>query len=57
MATLKILNSGSSGNSYILECNDEILLIELGLPWKDILNGLNYSEGLQKVRGCLTSHL
>ena len=54
MAILKILSSGSHGNSYILECDNEQLLIELGISWKDILKGLDYN--LTKVRACLVSH-
>lgn len=55
MAKLKVLSSGSSGNCYILECDNEQLIIELGVSWKDILKGLDYN--LTKVKGCLTSHI
>ncbi len=48
------LNSGSSGNCYLLECNNEVLIIELGVSWKEVLKGLNYD--LSKVVGCLVSH-
>lgn len=54
MALLKVVGSGSSGNSYIVECDNEILLIELGMSWKDILKGLNYK--IEDVAGCLVSH-
>lgn len=54
MAKLKVLGSGSSGNCYILDCDGEQLLIELGISWKDIIRGLNYD--LSKVIGCLVSH-
>lgn len=54
MATLKTLSSGSHGNSYILECGNEQLLIELGISWKEILKGLNYD--LSKIVCCLVSH-
>lgn len=54
MATLKTISSGSIGNCYILECNDESLIIELGVSWVEILKGVNYD--LSKVRGCLSSH-
>lgn len=57
MAKLKVLGSSSQGNCYILDCQGESLIIELGLPWKEILKGLNYREGFERVRGCLTSHL
>lgn len=56
MAQLKVLSSGSHGNAYILECDNEYLLIELGIDWKDMLKQLNYKEGFEQVRGCLTSH-
>lgn len=54
MATLKTLSSGSHGNCYILDCDGEQLLIELGISWKDIIRGLDYD--LSKVIGCLVSH-
>lgn len=55
MATLKVLSSGSHGNSYLLQCKDETLILELGIKWGDILKGLNYNLGC--VCGCLCSHL
>lgn len=54
MAQLNVLSSGSHGNAYILECDNEQLLIELGIKWKDILKGLDYD--LTKVQGCIASH-
>ena len=54
MAKLKVLSSGSSGNCYIIDCDNEQLIIELGISWKEILKGLNYD--LTKVRACLVSH-
>lgn len=54
MATLKVLSSGSHGNSYLLQCKDETLILELGIKWDDILKGLDYNLGC--VCGCLVSH-
>ena len=54
MAELRVIGSGSSGNAYILQCNNETLLIELGMPWKDFLKSLNYK--IDDVAGCLVSH-
>lgn len=51
---LKVLASGSKGNCYILETPTGSLLIEAGLPWKEILKGLDYD--ISKVVGCLISH-
>lgn len=54
MAELKTIGSGSSGNAYILQCNNETLLIELGMSWSEILKGLNYK--INDVAGCIVSH-
>lgn len=51
---LKVLSSGSHGNSYILQSPTGTLLIECGIPYKKILQGLNFD--LQEVVGCLISH-
>lgn len=53
-ATLTTIGSGSSGNAYCLDVNGERLLIEVGLPWKQILKALNFN--LEDVRACLVSH-
>lgn len=54
MAKLKILSSGSQGNFYVIECNNEWLIIELGVAWKEILRYLNYK--LENVVGVCVSH-
>lgn len=53
---LKVLGSGSSGNCYLLqnENENEILMLECGLPWKIILKGLDFN--LNNVVGCLVTH-
>ncbi len=51
---LKVLASSSKGNSYILESPTGNLLIEAGIPWKEILQGLDYD--ISKVVGCFVSH-
>lgn len=42
MATLKVVGSGSKGNTYIIEAGGEHLLLDLGCKWNDILEGLCY---------------
>ena len=54
MAELLVFGSGSSGNSYAIKCKEETLLLELGLHWRDILQGLNYK--IDDLAGCLVSH-
>lgn len=51
---LKCLGSGSSGNCYIIETNKESLILELGLPWGEILKGLDYN--LSNIVGACVSH-
>ncbi|MBD0822613.1 MBL fold metallo-hydrolase [Aestuariibaculum marinum] len=51
---LKILGTGSKGNAYILENENESLLIECGLNIKDIKAALNFN--FSKVVGCILSH-
>lgn len=54
MLKLKILSSGSSGNCYLLECNDEMLVLDCGLPIMEIKKGLNFD--LSNVVGCVVTH-
>ena len=54
MSRLITIGSGSSGNAYILECERESLLLELGVGWGDIKKALGFD--LSKVVGCLCSH-
>jgi phosphoribosyl 1,2-cyclic phosphodiesterase len=51
---LKILNSGSVGNCYILENETTALIIELGVNFKEVKQALNFN--LTKVAGALVSH-
>ncbi|MDD7793670.1 MBL fold metallo-hydrolase [Clostridium sp. 'White wine YQ'] len=51
---LKVLGSGSSGNCYLLQNNEETLIIECGLQYKTILKGLDFN--LSNVVGCLITH-
>lgn len=49
---LKVLASGSKANSYILETDTEALIIEAGVPFKEIIRNVDY----KKIVGCLVSH-
>ena len=52
---IKVLSSGSKGNSYIVQAGEEVLLLELGIPFKEIIKGLKFN--LNNVVGCLVSHV
>lgn len=51
---MKCNGSGSSGNGYALISDEEILLIECGVPAKEMLKSIDYKTS--KVVGCLSSH-
>jgi phosphoribosyl 1,2-cyclic phosphodiesterase len=51
---LKVLGSSSKGNSYVLISPTGSLIIEVGLPIKTILHGLNYD--ISKVIGAIATH-
>lgn len=51
---LKVLATGSKGNCYILQAGNDKLLLECGIPYKEILKGLDFN--LNGVQGCLISH-
>lgn len=51
---LKCLGSSSSGNCYLLCHNDEVLILDAGIPIKDIKRALNWQLG--GIQGVLCTH-
>lgn len=51
---LKCLGSDSSGNCYLLEASDGVLIIEAGIPAIEIKKALRFQ--LKQVIGCIISH-
>lgn len=51
---IKVLASGSSGNCYYVSDGDSPVLIECGLPWKQIQQGIGFRT--LELAGCLVSH-
>lgn len=51
---LKVLGSGSSGNCYILESDAEALIIEAGLPFREVKKALDFN--IRKIVGVMCSH-
>ena len=51
---IKVLASGSKGNAYWISDDKTPLLLECGIPIKEIRKGLNFK--LSEVSGCLVSH-
>lgn len=46
---LKILSTGSKGNAYILRNDNASILLDAGVPYNAILNGLDYRLNTLKV--------
>lgn len=51
---LKVLNSGSAGNGYVLQNGTEALVLECGVPRADCLSALGWHT--RKAVGCLVTH-
>lgn len=53
---LRCIASGSSGNCYILtDSSGKSLIIDVGVPIKDIKRGLDWN--IKNVAGCIVSHV
>ena len=53
-AILTVLASGSSANGYIIQADNEVLILEAGVPFKECSKALKYNLG--GVRGMCVSH-
>ena len=51
---LKVLKSGSSGNGYILECEKEALILDMGVKFIEYERALNFN--ITKIKGGLLTH-
>jgi len=51
---VQVLASGSGGNCYRISAGGSSLLLECGLPLRQIREGLDF--GLSRVAGCLLTH-
>ena len=54
MLKIKTLATGSSGNCYLLSTENETLILDCGIPIKEIKKGLNFD--LSKIVGCVVTH-
>lgn len=52
---LCVNGSGSSGNNYVLQNENEAIVLECGLPMSKAVETVNFD--LTKIRGCLVSHI
>jgi len=52
---LHVIGSSSKGNSYALEGENEILLLEAGMPFREVKKAIDWQ--VSKITGCLISHI
>lgn len=55
MTEITCINTGSSGNGFLLKSADQILVLELGCRFMDYVQHLN-EGGLKNVAACVCSH-
>lgn len=53
MLDIKVIASGSSGNCYLINDGASRLLLDCGIPYKDIVRGCSYN---MDICACLVSH-
>ena len=51
---LKVIGTGSQGNAYLLETEQEALLIECGVNIKEIKKAIDFN--VYKIAGCIVTH-
>lgn len=51
---LKVIGSSSKGNAYILETETGILILDAGVPFREIQKALDFD--LERIKGCLITH-
>ena len=52
-STITVVGSGSKGNSYILDSGDELLIIDIGCKFAEIIG---FIDDLKKVVCCICDH-
>ncbi len=52
--TLRCLGTGSKGNCYLLSSESETLILDCGIPIKDIKKGLNWD--VSRIAGVIVTH-
>ena len=55
MTEIRIVNSGSSSNGYIVKSGNQILVLELGSKFMDYVQHLKQEE-VKNVCGCCATH-
>jgi len=55
MSTIQVIGTGSSGNTYLLTCGTETLVIDCGIRFMEVKKALNFQ--IRGIVGAITSHV
>lgn len=51
---VKVISTGSGANTYLTQHNADMLLLDAGVKYEDILKATNYE--VSKINGALITH-
>lgn len=54
MSTIQVVGTGSSGNTYLLTCGTETLVIDCGVKFLEVKKALNFQ--IRKIAGAIVTH-
>lgn len=54
MCEIRTINSGSSGNCYLLMANKEVLVLDAGVPFKEVKIALGFN--IRQISGVVVTH-
>lgn len=54
MCKIKTINTGSSGNCYLLMANKEVLVLDAGVPFKEVKIALGFN--IRQISGVVVTH-
>ena len=55
MSTIQVVGTGSSGNTYLLTCGAETLVIDCGIRFMEVKKDLNFQ--IRGIVGAITTHI
>ena len=54
MHEIRTINSGSSGNTYLLMGNKEVLVLDAGMPFREVKIALGFN--IRQISGVVVTH-
>lgn len=48
------ISTGSSGNTYLLKGNDEVLILDAGIPFIEVKKALGFN--IRQIKGVVVTH-